>query len=142
MKVLLLADVRGVGKKMEVKNVSDGYARNFLLVKGLARVYDDRAAQEKNAWEAHQKKHAADVQTAAEELKEMSLEFSVKTGAKGEVFGSVSADDIARLLAQKGFAGAVPLLEKSLKKLGTHEVEVGLDGGMRAVIRVTIAGQL
>ncbi len=141
MKVLLLADVKGVGRRMEVKNVSDGYARNFLFVKKLARPYDEKAMQEKNEWEARQQKHATDVREEAERLAKTLLAFTVKTGIHGEVFGSVSEEDIARALSQNGFAGAAPVLEKPIKELGTHEVSVRLGGGVRALARITIAAQ-
>ena len=107
MKVILLKDVKKVGKADELKEVSDGYARNFLIPKGLAMAASpanlkayEQEMQKRAANEAELKKQA---EKTAEELKGVTLEFQLSQGAGGHVFGTISSKQIAVALAQKGF---------------------------------------
>lgn len=101
MEVILLADVKTLGKKGELVNVSDGYAKNFLFKKKLGI---EATAQNKNDLKL-QKKHEEkvaqekldDAKAFAEELKEKSITVSIKTGSGGRSFGSVSTKELARL---------------------------------------------
>ena len=107
MKVLLKADVKGTGKKGDVAEVADGYARNFLIKKGLAV-----AATASNVHEAEQKKAAAQFHKAeeikatkalAEQLNGKTVPVKIKTGENGKMFGSITAAHVAASLSEMGF---------------------------------------
>ena len=109
MKVILLKDVKGTGKKGEVKEVSDGYARNFLLPKKMAKVADNQAVKElkeqnKSAEIKAQKEYEEAVELG-DKMKEMNIEIYSKAGEGGRLFGSITAKEIAeQLKKQKGIA--------------------------------------
>ncbi len=102
MKVILLKDVKNVGKKDEVKEVSDGYARNFLIknkmaiayTKGSQKVLGEQLAER----QAHEDELKAEAEVIAEKLKETPIDFSLSAGKQGQVFGSVSSKNIVQRL--------------------------------------------
>ena len=123
---------------MEVKEVSDGYARNFLIARKLGVLATAEHLAEKNRFE---KDEAGRMQARIEEqkrLKETALVFYVKTGTHGEVFSSVTAEMIEGELKKKGFSEVSVTLERHLKKLETHLVEVGLPKSLQASVKVTL----
>lgn len=138
MKIILVKDVKGVGRKNEAKDVSDGYARNFLLPRRLAKIATGaetaKLAAERAGRETARKRTREASEADAAKLGKLALRFAVKTGDKGEVFGSVSEKDIAGALAAQGFPHAVPRLERHLKTLGTHAVEIELPEGIGATV--------
>lgn len=137
MKVLLLQDVKGIGRRMEIKNVSDGYARNFLIARKLAVPADEKAARVKSQSEAREEELAAKWRNQIEKLKNDPVEFRVKTGEKGEVFGSVKKDQIAKILKEKGYDCEV-LLDQPIKAVGEHKVAVSFPRGMRGEATIKI----
>ena len=147
MKVIFTKDVPAVGKKDEVKNVSDGYARNFLFLKGLAKPATENAvkALERDIAERQKKisldRHQADA--LRERMSTLQLEFKMKVGEKGKSFGSVSAASIARELAKKGVSiekDAI-LLENPIKGTGEFAVPVRLHPECTAEIKVTVSAE-
>ena len=102
MKVILMDNIKGVGKKDEVINASDGYARNFLLPKGLAveatneNMSKLKAKNDSRAYRKEQEKEEA--KKVAEKLAGIQLKVPVKAGENGKIFGGVSAKEIADLL--------------------------------------------
>lgn len=99
MEVILLADVKTLGKKGELVNVSDGYAKNFLFkkklgIKATAQNKNDLKLQKKHEEKVAQEK-LDDAKAFAEELKEKSITVSIKTGSGGRSFGSVSTKELA-----------------------------------------------
>ncbi len=138
MEVLLLTDVKGVGRRMEVKNVADGYARNLLFPKKLAMPFAKDAVAIKAKFEAEEKTRAAEIEVMARKLETITLEFSVTTGEKGEVFGSVSKADIEGALRKEGIKAGIVMIEKPLKKTGEHFADVDLGRGIKAKIRVVL----
>lgn len=98
MKVILLADVKNYGKKGNVVEVSDGYARNFLFPRNLAIDANkhslDKLNQEKEAEKAHQAELKQEAMDLAEKMKKMEVAFEVSTGEEGRVFGSVSTKQV------------------------------------------------
>ena len=103
MKVVFLADVKGQGKKDQIKDVSDGYARNFLLPKGLAVVADAKVMNEIKNREAS-KQHKIDVERAeanaiAEKLSKITVKITAQAGADGKLYGSITSKDIVEALA-------------------------------------------
>ena len=133
MKVILLADVKGQGKKDQMVEVSDGYARNFLLPKKLAVIADNKAQNEiKNKEEARlfrieEEKKAAKL--LAERLAGITLKIRCASGADGRLYGAVTAKDIAETM-EKDFSIQLDKrkiqLSDSIKAHGTYSIEVKL----------------
>ena len=103
MKLILKADVKGQGKKGELVNVSDGYARNFLLPRGLAVPADAQQMNELKNKEEAAKFHAAQekkqAQETAEKLRDKSVKISAKAGQGGRLFGSITTKEVAEALS-------------------------------------------
>lgn len=133
MKVVLLQDVKGQGKKDDIVNVSDGYARNFLFPKKLAAEADAKVLNDiKNKEEAKIRKAALERQAAletAEKLTGLLVKIKLQAGADGKVYGSVTTKDIAEALAaQHGIEidKRKLVLPDQLKNCGTYSVDVKL----------------
>lgn len=142
MKVLLLADVRGTGRKGDIKEVREGYARNFLIPRGLAEAATDTVLEEKErrdeARDAARAAHRCEAEAWASALEGTALTFPVKAGGKGEVFGSVTAKDVAAALAAKWYHPVTVKLPKPLRELGVHMVSLDLGEGIRATVTVRL----
>lgn len=100
MKVILLEDVKSLGKKGQMVDVSDGYARNYILAKKLGVEATSKNMNDLKLQKAHEDKLAAqrlaDAQAFAEELKKVEVTLSIKTGEGGKLFGSISSKEIAQ----------------------------------------------
>jgi len=144
MKVILKHDVKGLGRTGDVKDVKDGYARNFLLPTGAAVLADTGALKN---WERHRaereerdrsEREAADAM--AEKLREMKLEVAVKSGEKNRLFGSVTNREVAELIAREGIEidrHSIHLREP-IKTVGDHRVDVHLMPGLDVQMTVTV----
>ncbi|MBQ2391360.1 MAG: 50S ribosomal protein L9 [Clostridia bacterium] len=147
MKVIFQADVKGSGKKGEMKNVSDGYARNFLLPKGLAIEATSQAVNDynnKNAAAAH---HKAEEKSAAENCKKtldnQIIKLTARAGENGRLFGAVTTKEIAENL-NKQFNMNVDKRKISapdIKELGSYKIEVKLYQGVSASLTVAVLPQ-
>jgi large subunit ribosomal protein L9 len=146
MKVILLQDIKGLGQKHEVKNVKDGYARNFLLPKKLAKIATVEAIKtldkQKAAAEKHKQELKETVEKLAEKLSGQEFHFYPQIGRKGELFGSVRKDDVKQAIEDK-FEEAKKFdldvgLNRSLKEVGEYEVMIHLDHGVKTKIRVIV----
>lgn len=133
MKVILLSDVKKVGKKGEMLEVSDGYARNFLIKQKLAVAATEKSkeilAQQKAEQAAHEAELEAEAKVLKEKLETITLEFKVKAGAGGRVFGSVSSKQIREELLKKYDIKVDKrkfLSEEAVNSLGTTLVKVDL----------------
>ncbi len=147
MKVILLADIKGLGKKFDVKTAKDGYARNFLIPNGLAKLADKKSLEElefkKAVWEKEDKELRANLESIAQNLTHHAFRFILKTGPKDAVFGSVTKDEI-----KKAVLGEIPdnyenvevELERPIKTLGEHQVELDLGKGIKTKIKVLVEG--
>ncbi len=145
MKVFLKRDVPGLGKANEVKNVSDGYARNYLFPKGLATPATEshlKAAQvfaeSKKAREDRIRERS---QHIAEQLKTKTLKFKAKAGETGRLYGSITSADIATEIGHAlnmTFDKHWIVLERPLREIGTHTIDIKLDGGVHAQAHVVI----
>ena len=145
MEVLLLKDIKRLGKAGETKKVADGYARNYLIPRGLAVLATAGAIRrtevQKAIEEQRQERIRTDGSALAERLAEISLTFKVKASEKGRLYGSVTAADIAaELEKQTGH----PIdkrkveLEEPIHLLGTHKVPVRLLPSMVPEITVVV----
>ncbi len=132
MKIILLKDVRKVGKKDEVKEVSDGYARNFLIKNGYAVAYTEGSKKVLNRQMEEKQKREDELKEEALEIKKLledtPVEFYLNTGKEGQVFGSVSSKNIVSELAKKDIKieKRKILLEQPIASLGTTRVKVDL----------------
>jgi large subunit ribosomal protein L9 len=144
MKVILIDDIRGLGTRGEVVNVKDGYARNYLLPKNLAREATPgnlkSVEQERKKWAllAQNEKDAA--VKAAEVVKGTKVVVTKRVGENGQLFGSVTANEIADALNAKGLTVDKRRIELGhpIKTLGTHDVEVRLYRDVSAQIQVEV----
>lgn len=145
MKVVLLQDVKAHGKRGELVNVSDGYARNFLLPRGLAKIADAQALNElKNAEEAkayHIKVETEAAKAAAAKMEGKSVQVTGKAGQGGRLFGSVTPKEIAAAIKQQ-FGVEVDKRKISLsleiKAFGSYPCEVKLYNGVTAKMTVFV----
>ena len=135
MKVILLKDIKKVGKKDEVIEVSDGYARNYLIKRKLAVAYTKGSSKVLNEQLAIKEEHEAQLKKEAEEIKKkldtMKLEFSLSAGKEGQVFGSISTKQIHQALQEKGIEVEKRKihLDVPVSSLGTTNVKVDLYKG-------------
>ncbi len=147
MKVILLKDIEKLGKKYEVKEVADGYARNFLIRRGLAKPATEKLIK----WAEEQRKLAIKkaqeqlkkVQKLASQLDGQEIEFVVKVGKQGELFESINQMKIAKKLKEMGFdiKKTQVELEKPIKEMGEFPVKINLDQGLEAEIRVIVVSE-
>ncbi|MCL4400299.1 50S ribosomal protein L9 [Patescibacteria group bacterium] len=144
MKVIFIKDQKGLGKKFEVKNVSDGYARNFLIPRNIAiqATTEEINKLEKKIKEEEIKheKLIADLKNEAEQLEKLTFNFKLKVGEKGEVFGAIHAKDIEKKLEEAGFHNANVELEKQIKSTGEFLLPVDLGEKVKTKLKITIKG--
>jgi len=144
MKVILKADVKGLGKKGELVNASDGHARNFLIPRGLAVEADAQAVTEmKNAEASRQFKYdteKAQAEAAAKRLEGTTLQFTAKAGANGKLFGSVTAKDIAQKIRTDMSINVDKrkVSAPEIKAFGTYTAVVKLFQGVEAEVKVQV----
>lgn len=147
MKVIFLQDVKGKGKKGEVKEVPNGYANNFLLKKGLAKEATSSAVSELKGKKQAQEKQAAEVMEEAEELKaflekeENAIEIKTKAAEDGRLFGSVTTKQIASA-AKKQLAVELDKrkidMNVPMRSLGTQKMDVKIHPQVTAEITVRV----
>lgn len=145
MKVILLKDVRGSGKKGEVVEVNDGYARNFLIKKGLAQEGTAQNVhvleQRKKAQEAKIAQERAEAKELAGKLKDLTVTVSAKGGDNGgKMFGSVTSEMISSALAQEGYAVDKKKIEikESIRDFGTFEVTLRLYSEVTQTLKINV----
>ncbi len=145
MKVILKQDIKGVGKKDQVINAADGYARNYLFPKNLAVPADDgnmNNLKSKNESVAFRKgEDLKEAKEIAERMKSITVRISVKAGDNGRLFGAVTAKEIAEAL-KNDFGINVDkkkvLLSESIKVAGATKVDIKLNEGVMAQVTVMI----
>lgn len=144
MKVILTEEIRGLGTRGDVVTVKDGYARNYLIPKNLAReatTSNLKAIEhERRKWAllAQQEKDAA--QKSANAVKGLKIQLHKRVGEHGHLFGSVTANEIADALAEKGIDVDKRRVElgSPIKNIGLHDVEVRLHREVSATIQVEV----
>ncbi len=144
MKVILLQDVKKQGKKDQIIDVSDGYARNFLIKNGLAVAANTTATKalnrELDKRKAAEEAYIEECKVIAEKLKSVDIKIKVKTGEQDKVFGNVSSKQICEELKKKGFDIDKKKinLDHALDSLGTHNVSIELHKKVKAEVKVTL----
>lgn len=145
MKVILLKDVKNVGKKDEVKEVADGYGRNYLIKNKLAVLASDKAlevlGQQKQQYQQEQAEKKAEALKLKEQIEKISLTFSLKAGKDGKLFGSVSTMKICEELAKNH---KIELDKRkfidndNITKLGSYSLKVELFKDVIAQVKVNV----
>lgn len=145
MKVILKQDVKSLGKKGELVNASDGYARNYLIPKGLATEANSAAMNDFNNKESAKKFHKAEeikaAKADAEKLEGKTFKLTAKAGANGKLFGSVTSKDISAKIKQdlNLDIDKRKINLQDVKQFGTYEAEVKIYQGINAKIYVQVA---
>ena len=147
MQVILLKDVKGQGKAGDVVNVSDSYARNYLIKGGFAEQATaekiNSLTQKRAAADFHKAEELKAAKAVAEELKGKTFNIKVKAGAGGRIFGSVTGADVAMALADAGYKvdKKKVLLSSPLKEAGNYTVDVKLAEGVATKITVRVEAE-
>ena len=147
MKVILTDEIRGLGTRGDIVTVKDGYARNFLIPKKLAREATagnlKSIEQEKKKWALLANQERDQAQKAADSVKGVKVTIQKRVGDTGQLFGSVTANEIADALVAKGVQVEKRRIELDhpIKSLGVHDVEVRLHKDVTAHIQVEVVPQ-
>ena len=145
MKVIFIKDLKNQGKKNDIKEVSDGYATNFLIKNGYAVKYTKTSNERLNNDIENNKKEEQNNRNNANKLKEKlekeQLKFIVKTGANGKVFGNISSKQISDELKKKGYEIDKKKIQinLSLNSIGHHVVDVELYKDIKAKLQVELS---
>lgn len=143
MKVIFLEDVKSVGKKGEIKEVAEGFARNLLLPRKLAEVATEKVVEKARQDQAEAEKvkqlEISKSQELIAKLKELKLVLKSK-GSKEKLFGSITAKDIQESLKKSGFTFAEEniKIKEHIKAVGEHEVEIDLNHGVKTKIKIVV----
>ena len=145
MKVILLDNIKGVGKKDEVINASDGYARNYLFPKKLAVEANaenmSKLKAKQNSQEFKRNNEREDAKALANKLNDITLKVEVKSGENGKIFGGVTAKEIAENLKSQ-FDIEIDkkkiVLKDTIKNIGTYNVDIKLFEGVVGKLKVNV----
>ena len=145
MKVILMQDVKSLGKKGEIVNVNDGYARNFILPKKMGVEATGKNLNDLKLQKNNEKKVAQEqldsAKTLAEKIGQGKVELAIKAGEGGKVFGSVSSKEIAAAVKEQMGLDVDKKkiqLKETIKSLGTHNVPVKLHPEVTAELKVIV----
>ena len=145
MKVILTKDTTGVGKRGEIKEVSDGYAKNFLIAKGFAQVatteIQAKVAKEQKEANAKQEREFAKLQSLKRDLEKQVFVIKIKVGDKGQIFSGIHEKDILSAISHKTnvhLEKHMVELAKPIKQLGEHQVKLKLANGITTNLKLKI----
>jgi len=147
MRVILLQDIDNLGKKWEIKEVADGYARNFLMPNGLVKPAAPREVEEAEKLRAQEevraKKELETVEGVVSKLDGYELKISVPVGEEGQLYSAVNRQKISSALKEAGFSVSLRQvrLETPIKELGEFPVTLEFDHGLEAEIRVILEAE-
>ena len=148
MKVILTQDVKAQGKKGDLIDVSDGYANNFLLKKGLAKVATKQAINElegkKGAEQYRRNQEELKAKNIADRMKEITVKLTAKAGQEGKLFGSITSKDVAKALKEQYNIDVDKRkidLPDGIKSCGTRDVNVSLYTGVVGTFKVQVTEQ-
>lgn len=144
MKVVLKEDIEKLGNKGDIVNVADGYARNYLIPRGLALAVTRGnlrlIEEEKKRLQREREREIRTAEELAEKLNVLEIEVYKKAGENDVLYGSVTASELAELLSNKGFNidKKSIILEEPIKRLGVHYFEVRVHNEIKARVRVVV----
>lgn len=144
MKVILLKDVKGLGKAGEVKEVADGYARNCLIKKGVAEegtsVKINSLNIKKSAEEFHRQEEIKELKARAAALNGKEIKLRIRCGENGKIFGSVTSKEIADAVSESSFIvdKKKVILKDPIKNVGVYTVEIKFLQDASAKIKVNV----
>ncbi|MDR2033623.1 MAG: 50S ribosomal protein L9 [Helicobacteraceae bacterium] len=147
MKVLLLKEVKSLGRAGEIKEVKEGYGQNFLIAKGLAKLATDAVVRQ---WQAKEKARAEGEQARLEELKKLAtklesvtIKIVKKVGANGSLFGALKKEDVAEALKANGLEIDKKDIEMdgAIKATGLYEISVKLGRGIHPRFKADVVGE-
>ncbi len=144
MKVILLKDIEKLGKRLDVKDVKKGYARNYLIPNDLARPVTKETLEwlsiQKEITQKKQEDELKKTQALVAEIDGRELSFSMKVGDKGQLFESLTAQKIKDALKEEGFEILKEQiqLKEPIKELGEFSVKINFDHNLESVIKVVI----
>ncbi len=148
MKVILLKDVPKLGHKLDVKDVNDGHARNFLFPNGLAKTATSGDLKNRDKFLAGRKEEGEKLIHKMKDLKRIledtAIEFPVKADEKGNIFGSVTKEMILKSLREHSFVTKERIdvkIDHPLKTVGEHVVELDLKKGIEAKLKIILKPQ-
>lgn len=147
MKVILLQDVKGQGKKGDVVEVNEGYARNFLIKKGMAEIATasklNDISMKKSAADFHKAEEIKATRELAKTLSGQKFVVKIKAGQNGKVFGSVTAGNISDALAAAGYTVDKKkiVLNQPIKNLGIYETELKLMEGVSTKVNIEVVAE-
>ena len=145
MKVILLKDLKGTGKKNDIVNVSDGYASNYLIPNKIAAKLDNTKLNENNQLKASQAFHEQEELDKAKELadkiKDLTLMFNLKCGDNAKIFGSITSKDVSEKFSELGFSiDKKKIVMDSIKSLGNYTAIAKLHPKVSVKFKITVAG--
>ena len=146
MKILLIKDVKGLGKAGEIKNAKDGYARNYLIPKGFAKLATDEVIKQ---WQEEQKKKEEELKTELDKLNKLKekiqntkIIIKHKLGANGHLYGAITNKEVAEHLKEKGIEIDKKSIEmKQIKAVGEYSVDIKLGHGIYAKLDLVVEGE-
>lgn len=147
MKVILLQDIENLGKKYEIKEVSDGHARNLLLPQKLARAATKQALKwldgQKETIDKEAEEDLKKTQELASKIDGLEVAINVKIGDEGQLFESINSQKISEKLKEMGYEVKKShiLLENPIKETGEFPVKVNLEHNLECEIKVIISGE-
>lgn len=148
MKIILLKDIKNLGKKGDVKEVADGYARNFLLPKNLVKIVTKKALKElekeKELEAKKAEKELKAIQEVVSQIDGQEIGISMKLKESGEIYGSVTPYKISQVLKKKGFdiKKTQISLKEPIKKLGEYPITVNFDHGLEAEVKAIVVEEI
>ena len=144
MKVVLLQDIENIGKKDEVKNVANGYARNFLFPKKLAKIATKEVIAELEKQKELEEKEAEEALKATQEIVKkidgLEIEVPVKTDEEGKLYGSINNVEISKIFKEKGFEIKRNQIKipQPIKEIGEYPVTIIFDHNLEAEIKLIV----
>lgn len=148
MKVLLIKDVQGLGKAGEVKEVKDGYGKNFLIGKGFAKHATQDVLAKHAAYlrrrEEDEQKELAHLKALSKKLENLKIDIAKKIGKNNHLFGAVTKDEIMQSLKSQHDIEIDKkhiIAKENIKTIGEHKVDLKLGHGLKATLHVNVLGE-